>query len=98
MVAMVAQDCMISANVHDDRCRMDHGIAECIEARLPRAKAATLLTHRQGNGVEKIYGMTADHLPPYLFGIAFAVANEFNDELGQHPHDRVIPVNELEVG
>jgi hypothetical protein len=83
MVAMVAQDCMISANVHDDRCRMDHGIAECIEARLPRAKAATLLTHRQGNGVEKI---------------AFAVANEFNDELGQHPHDRVIPVNELEVG
>jgi hypothetical protein len=37
---------MISANVHDDRCRMDHGIAECIEARLPRAKAATLLTHR----------------------------------------------------
>jgi hypothetical protein len=55
MVAMVAQDCMISANVHDDRCRMDHGIAECIEARLPRAKAATLLTHRQGNGAEKIY-------------------------------------------
>ena len=46
---------MISANVHDDRCRMDHGIAECIEARLPRAKAATLLTHRQGNGAENIY-------------------------------------------
>jgi hypothetical protein len=34
MVAMVAQDCMISANVHDDRCRMDHGITEWIEARL----------------------------------------------------------------
>lgn len=44
MVAMVAQDCMISAYVHDDRCRMDHGITEWIEARLPRAKAATLLT------------------------------------------------------
>lgn len=55
MVAMVAQDCMISANVHDDRCRMDHGITEWIEARLPRAKAAMLLTHRQGNGAEKIY-------------------------------------------
>jgi hypothetical protein len=40
MVAMVAQDCMISANVHDDRCRMDYGIAEWIEAQLPRAKAA----------------------------------------------------------
>jgi hypothetical protein len=55
MVAMVAQDCMISAYVHDHRCRMDHGIAEWIEARLLRAKAATLLTHRQGNGAEKIY-------------------------------------------
>jgi hypothetical protein len=38
MVAMVAQDCMISGNVHDDRYWMDHGIAEWIEARLPRAK------------------------------------------------------------
>jgi hypothetical protein len=46
---------MISGNVHDDRYWMDHGIAEWIEARLPRAKAAMLLTHRQGNGAEKIY-------------------------------------------
>jgi hypothetical protein len=100
MVAMVAQDRMISANVHDDRCRMDHGIAEWIEARLPRAKAADSFdpSARKWRRENLLSGMTADHLPPYLFGIAFAVANEFNDELGQHPHNRVIPVNELEVG
>jgi len=46
---------MIGTHVCDDRCRTDHGLAERIEAWLPRAKAANLLTHRQGNGAEKIY-------------------------------------------
>ena len=42
--------------------------------------------------------MMPDHFPPYLFGIAFAVANQLNDELGQHPHNRVVTVNQFEVG
>ena len=54
MVAMAAQDCVISAHVRDNRRRMDHAIAEWIEARLPRAKAA-MLDPSSRNGAQKIY-------------------------------------------
>ena len=82
------------------RCRIDHGIAEWIEGRSARMKASMRLTasRRKWRGDGLLSGMRPDHLPPYLFGIAFAVANELNDELGQHPHERVVTVNEFEVG